>query len=83
MSQDLMPDWWMATLSELASKAPFGDGRVSLGFGFDFMFLPKEVVQGIFKQVESLGIKLKTIHYGRNAIFGRSNSSSHVDKCFC
>lgn len=72
MSQNILPDWVMNTLVELAKNAPFGDGRVSLGFAFDGLFLPKEIVVDLFNKVKSLGIKLITIHYAPNAVFGMS-----------
>jgi hypothetical protein len=72
MSQILLPDWVMNTLVELANNAPFGDGRVSLGFAFDGLFLPKEIVVDLFNKVKSLGIKLITTHYAPNAVFGMS-----------
>ena len=70
MSQDMLPDWVMDTLVELANNAPFGGGRVSLGFAFDGLFLPKEMVVDLFRKVKTLGIKLITIHYASNAVFG-------------
>jgi hypothetical protein len=70
MSQDFLPSWVFETMGELASKAPFGNGRVSLGFGFDGFFLPKEYVINIFQQVKAMGVKLITTHYTRNAMFG-------------
>ena len=68
MAPDLLPEWVMAHLDALASKAPFGDGRVSLGFAFDGFFLPKEVVIPLFDKVKSLGIKVITTHYGRSVL---------------
>lgn len=64
----------MEILDELAAKAPFGDGRVTLGFAFDHLYLPKEVLAGIYAHVKSLGIKVNTTHYVRNAITGESCS---------
>ena len=39
-----------------------------MGFGFDFYFLPKEVIVGIFSKVRSLGIKTITSHYVRSLL---------------
>jgi len=60
----------MNTFESLASKAPFGDGRVQLGFGFDVLHLPKDIVVGLYRKVRSLGVDLITLHSSRNAILG-------------
>lgn len=60
----------MTTLEELASEAPFGDGRVTLGFAFDGWFLPEPVVQELFRKIKSLGIKLTTHHVSTGPIQG-------------
>ncbi|KAJ7119107.1 hypothetical protein C8R44DRAFT_841381 [Mycena epipterygia] len=73
MAGSLMPDWVQSQLVDLAAKQPFGDGRVRLGFAFDGFFLPKDMVIGLYEQVRSLGIKLITSHYVRNAIFGNNS----------
>jgi hypothetical protein len=54
-----------------AATAPFGDGRVQLGFAFDGYFLPKEVVVDLINKVKSLGIKTITSHSGVNAVWGK------------
>ncbi|KAJ7490947.1 hypothetical protein FB451DRAFT_1124532 [Mycena latifolia] len=72
LSPSFMPDWVQPQLADLAAKQPFGDGRVQLGFAFDGFFLPKQMVVGVYEQVRSLGIKLITSHYVRNAIIGMS-----------
>lgn len=66
----MLADWVMKTLESLASKAPFGDGRVQLGFAFDGYFLPKEMVIALFDKVKALGIKVITTHYTRNVVTG-------------
>ena len=53
----------MQTFAELAAQAPFGDGRVTLGFAFDLWFLPAPVVQGVFEQVKNSGVKTITTHH--------------------
>ena len=68
--KDLIPDWFMKQLGELAAQQPFGDGRVYLGWAFDLLFLPKEMVVSMYEQVRKLGIKLITTHVVKNAIFG-------------
>lgn len=41
------------------------DSRVTMGFGFDFYFLPKEFVLDIFRRVRSFGIRTVTSHWAR------------------
>jgi cytosine/adenosine deaminase-related metal-dependent hydrolase len=70
---DFIPGWFMEQLEELAAQQPFGDGRVYLGWAFDLLFLPKEMVVPMYEQVRKLGIKLITTHVAKNAIFGKSH----------
>lgn len=65
---ELLPSWVMEAFERLA-KSKFltdPDSRVRLGFGFDFYFLPQQVVQGIFAKVKSLGVKVITSHFVRH-----------------
>ncbi|KAJ5930561.1 hypothetical protein N7466_006054 [Penicillium verhagenii] len=64
--EDLLPEWWLSTLDILARTAPFGEGRVRLGLGFDFFKLPKETVQNLWAKCRALGINLFTTHYVAN-----------------
>lgn len=63
----LIPEWFMPLLRELATcssiKSPLSS--VSLAFGFDYYFLPKEMIQSLFQEVKSLGIKTITSHWAR------------------
>ena len=68
--KDLIPDWFMKQLGELATQQPFADGRVYLGWAFDLLFLPKEMVVPMYEQVRQLCIKLITTHVVKNAVFG-------------
>lgn len=53
----------MPTFLELAAQAPFGPaGRVELGFGFDGLYLPKDVLTKTFTEVRDAGWKLITVH---------------------
>ncbi|KAF8202703.1 hypothetical protein K438DRAFT_1965190 [Mycena galopus ATCC 62051] len=70
MAASLIPDWVQLQLAELAEQQPFGNGRVRLGFAFDGYYLSKDAIISLFEQVRSLGIKLITSHYTRNAVFG-------------
>lgn len=67
-----MPNWAADQLAELATNQPFGNGRVRLGVAFDHYYLPKEIVISFFETARSLGVKLFTSHYVRNALFGTS-----------
>ncbi|UQC87892.1 uncharacterized protein CLUP02_13413 [Colletotrichum lupini] len=70
LSMDIMPDSSMAHIFELAKAQPYGNGRVQIGFGFDYWFLPKEAIVGIFNGLRHAGIKLFTSHYAKNPTFG-------------
>ena len=70
----------MAHLFELARGQPYGNGRVNIGFGFDYWFLPKEAVTGIFSSLRGAGIKLFTSHYAKNATFGTCSASQRPDR---
>jgi hypothetical protein len=59
----LLPEWWHTTLASLARSAPYGDGRVTLGVGFDQFQLPKEEVMNLWGKSRELGVKLMTSHY--------------------
>ncbi|KAJ6164803.1 hypothetical protein N7470_003475 [Penicillium chermesinum] len=72
----LLDDWVIDHLKKLAALAPFGDGRVELGLGFDGFMLPKEQVVPFFQQARALGTKVITSHYVRK-YFG---DESLVDK---
>lgn len=63
MDPEYIPKWLFTQLSDLAKAQPFGDGRVRLGFAFDWLFLPKEMVVDLFDKVRDMGVKLITTHY--------------------
>lgn len=51
---------------ELASKAPWANGRITLGFAFDgFRFLPKENLQALMTKLRDNNVQLITYHYSR------------------
>ncbi|KAF5007434.1 hypothetical protein FDECE_6240 [Fusarium decemcellulare] len=56
--------WVMPTFEELAKSSPLKDeaSRVKLGFGFDYYFLPKNVVISMFEKVRELGARIITSH---------------------
>ena len=56
----------MSTLEELVAHESLANSRVQLGFAFDSVWLPKEVIVRTFEKVKSLGIKTITTHYVNN-----------------
>jgi hypothetical protein len=70
MNMDILGGHVMDTFDELAKNAPFGNGRVQLGFAFDAWFLPKECVVPLFERVKAAGVKRITSHYVRSAQLG-------------
>lgn len=59
---NMLADSGIDSFEELAAAAPFGDGRVTLGFAFDGWFLPKEMVMPLFERVAKHGIHTITSH---------------------
>ena len=59
---NVLAPWVMDTFDKLAAANPLGDGRVMLGFAFDGLFLPKEVLQPMFKKVADAGAQVYTVH---------------------
>jgi hypothetical protein len=76
--KDLLPEWWFSTLKTLAKAAPFGDGRVMLGLGFDDFKLPRETVQDLWTRCRSLGINLFTTHYVANYMTSKPPTYSGI-----
>lgn len=66
-----MPKSSMAHIFELARSQPYGNGRVHIGFGFDYWFLPQEVIIGLFSGLRNAGITLFTSHYAKNPALGK------------
>ncbi|OAG00859.1 uncharacterized protein CC84DRAFT_1168083 [Paraphaeosphaeria sporulosa] len=62
MGQNPLEDWVMETFTALADQAPFGDGRVTLGFAYDMWFLPPKVTRGVLDQVDAKNIRTITTH---------------------
>ncbi|KAH0415886.1 Metallo-dependent hydrolase, partial [Aureobasidium melanogenum] len=74
MDNNILADEVINNLEELASTAPFGDGRVTLGLAFDGWFLPKRSISSLFGKVAKLGIRTITSHSVRTPSFGASSS---------
>ncbi|KAI9932357.1 hypothetical protein ASPWEDRAFT_27375 [Aspergillus wentii DTO 134E9] len=71
VEQDLLAPWVMETFDQLASMNPFGpSGRVTLGFGFDGVWLPGHIVKDLFERVRNAGAQLITMHAVNYAAFG-------------
>ena len=67
---DFLPQWFMKQFEQLADCQPYGNGRVTIGLGFDFFFLPKDVVEDIYAKARRIGVKLITSHYSVTAVLG-------------
>lgn len=65
-----MPESITGHIFELAKSQPYGNGRVQIGFGFDYWFLPREAVVGIFAGLRNAGVKFFTSHYAKNPALG-------------
>ncbi|KAF4997043.1 hypothetical protein FDECE_12221 [Fusarium decemcellulare] len=76
---DHLPDWAIQQLEQLATEAPFGDGRVNIGLGFDSFFLPREVITDLYERSRRAGTKLITSHYVRGAVFGQHSLLDVID----
>ena len=63
MNESFFGDWIMPQIEHLASKAPFGEGRVKLGFSFDGFFIGKDATVQLFEKLKALGVGLITSHY--------------------
>ncbi|KAJ5690044.1 hypothetical protein N7462_004436 [Penicillium macrosclerotiorum] len=68
-STDMIPAEIIEHVVELAGKQPLGDGRIHIGFGFDYYFLPKQVIVGLFGRLRAAGVKLFTSHVVNTGIF--------------
>ena len=76
LDREVVTDWMMETVAELARKSPFGNGRVEMGFGMDEFPYSKEKTVEIFSKVKSWGIKIITSHYLRNPAQGMCSEYS-------
>jgi len=69
-------DHVLPKFDELAARAPWADGRVTLGFAFDgFRFIPKETLQALMKKLEENKVQLITYHYSRVADEGGTSQT--------
>ncbi|KFY94427.1 hypothetical protein V500_03275 [Pseudogymnoascus sp. VKM F-4518 (FW-2643)] len=78
-SSDILPPWSLDQFESLAQSQPHGNGRVTIGLGFDFYFLPQDVVVGILERFRKAGVKLITSHVAKNAVFGNASTVELLD----
>ncbi|KAF3928799.1 hypothetical protein ABW21_db0207483 [Orbilia brochopaga] len=79
LAQDILAPWFMEQFHKLAAGGPYADGRVSLGFAYDALFMPPEVNQQIFKSVRDAGAKIITLHWMRGPMFGTDSAITLMD----
>ncbi|RAL01340.1 Metallo-dependent hydrolase [Aspergillus ibericus CBS 121593] len=72
---NLLDDWVLEQLNDLAAAAPYGDGRVQIGLGFDGLMLPQDTVVSLYDRARKAGVKVITTHYVR----GHFSDNSLVD----
>src|SRR6478736_5756589 len=70
MNPELIASWTLQEIQDLGTKAPFGDGRVTMGLAFDLWFLPEQVIQDLFKRAREAGVELATTHAVSNPQMG-------------
>lgn len=79
MNSKVLEPFVVNTLDELGASAPFGDGRVTLGFAFDGWFMPKEALSPFFDKVKQHKIKTITTHYVRGAVQGLASLFAKIE----
>ena len=70
--EDPIPEWATNQLGDLIVQHNTSPSLVEIALGFDLWFLPKEMVLAIFETLRRKGLRLVTIHVGRNAFMGGS-----------
>ncbi len=70
LDREVVTDWMMDTIEDLAKNSPYGNGRVEMGFGMDEFPYSGDKTAEIFNKVKSWGIKTITSHYIRNPAQG-------------
>ncbi|KIW83485.1 hypothetical protein Z517_02730 [Fonsecaea pedrosoi CBS 271.37] len=68
--QDLLPEWALKQIAELAQTQNQPGAVVEIGMGFDFWFLPQEMVLGMLAKLRQSGLRVLTSHAGCNAFMG-------------
>lgn len=75
----LLDDWVIEQFEKLGAAAPFGDGRVQMGFAFDGFMLPQDQVVSIYHKARKLGARVITTHYA-GLYFGELNQGIYWDQ---
>ncbi|CAJ0547165.1 Ff.00g017920.m01.CDS01 [Fusarium sp. VM40] len=78
MDADILGSWFLDELQELGKKAPFGDGRITMGLAFDLWLLPEPMIQDVFKRAREAGIDFATTHAVRSPHVGMSDVIQQV-----
>lgn len=78
MDADILGPWFLDELEQLGKKAPFGDGRITMGVAFDLWFLPEPMIQDVFKRAREAGIDFATTHAVRNPQIGMNDVIQQV-----
>ncbi|OAL37484.1 hypothetical protein AYO20_03333 [Fonsecaea nubica] len=68
--QDLLPEWALKQIADLAQTHNQPGAMVEIGMGFDFWFLPQEMVLGMLAKLRQSGLRVLTSHAGCNAFMG-------------
>jgi hypothetical protein len=63
MEEEQVPAWFMDALEDMLRQRQLGDGRISLGLGFDSFEIPQEEVEEVFAQVRRGNLQLITSHH--------------------
>jgi cytosine/adenosine deaminase-related metal-dependent hydrolase len=79
MEEEQVPSWFMPALNDIANQRPLGNGRISLGLGFDSYTVPHEEVESIFSQARQSSLHLITSHH----FHGQVCRHSFSEQVFC
>ncbi|KAB8215602.1 hypothetical protein BDV33DRAFT_180522 [Aspergillus novoparasiticus] len=81
MAPDPLAPWVMETFDQLAAMNPLGpSGRVQLGFAFDMLYLPGEILKEIYGRVRRAGAQLITSHSVYGVAFGGPDAPSAANR---
>ncbi|KFX95171.1 hypothetical protein V490_03987, partial [Pseudogymnoascus sp. VKM F-3557] len=78
-SSAILPAWSLDQLESLALAQPHASGRLTIGLGFDFFYLPREMVIDLFARFRKAGVQLITSHVAKNAVFGTGSTVELLD----
>jgi len=67
--------WVMSTFETLAAQGPWEGGRIRLGFGYDGVAAPAEVIKPLYERVRKAGSHLITSHAVAGPMFGNPPSA--------